>query len=223
MRGHGKKVGRVTTAAVSSRRAATQDKLIDAAVSAFAEKGVLGASVEEICERAGFTRGAFYSNFDSKDELCIAVLERKGHEMLHAATQATAQVPGEPIELRSVDDVIRRAVTVFQAGHPHEREWMMARSELQLYALRNPSIREPLQLVERSLAELLSQAITSAVERQGATLRVPTEMLLTLLEGYYEALSMRALMEDRSQDDPRWAEQLATLVRILIYFPGDDT
>ena len=49
---------------VTARRAATRERLIDAAIDVFAEKGVLGASVEEICEDAGFTRGAFYSNFD---------------------------------------------------------------------------------------------------------------------------------------------------------------
>ena len=84
----------MSTAAVSTRRAHTRDRLMDAAIALFAEKGILGASVEEICERAGFTRGAFYSNFDSKDELLLAVLRRKGEEIFHAATRATGSVPG---------------------------------------------------------------------------------------------------------------------------------
>ncbi len=211
----------MTTTTVSTRRAATRDRLIDAAVTVFAEKGVLGSSVEEICERAGFTRGAFYSNFDSKDELCVAVLERKGHDMLHAATKATEEVPGEPIEPRSADEVIRRAVLVFQAGHPVDREWLLARSELQLYALRNPSVREPLQSVERRLAELFRQAVDSTVERQDASLRVPTDILLSVLKGYHETLSVEALMADRPTDDLGAAEHLATLVRALVSFPGD--
>ena len=56
------------TTTVSSRRQHTRDRLIDAATGLFAEKSIEGASVEEISERAGFTRGAFYSNFDSKEE-----------------------------------------------------------------------------------------------------------------------------------------------------------
>ena len=44
---------------LTARRAATRERLVDAAVVVFAEKGVLGAAVEEICEAAGFTRGAF--------------------------------------------------------------------------------------------------------------------------------------------------------------------
>jgi len=61
---------------VSTRRAATRERLAWAAVRVIARKGVDGASVEEICEEAGFTRGAFYSNFESKNELCIDVLHR---------------------------------------------------------------------------------------------------------------------------------------------------
>jgi len=49
----------------SRRREATRQKLLDAAGLVFAEEGLDAASVEAICERAGFTRGAFYSNFDS--------------------------------------------------------------------------------------------------------------------------------------------------------------
>ncbi|MFS2056347.1 TetR/AcrR family transcriptional regulator, partial [Variovorax sp. CT11-76] len=49
------------TPPISARRAATQARLADAAVAVFARKGVPGSTVEEICEEAGFTRGAFYS------------------------------------------------------------------------------------------------------------------------------------------------------------------
>lgn len=41
----------------------------------FEEQGIGGASIETIAAAAGFTRGAFYSNFKSKDELIIAMLE----------------------------------------------------------------------------------------------------------------------------------------------------
>src|ERR1700748_289755 len=53
----------------------TCDKLCEAAVQVFEEQGIGGASIETIAAAAGFTRGAFYSNFKSKDELIIAMLE----------------------------------------------------------------------------------------------------------------------------------------------------
>src|ERR1700704_3809622 len=53
----------------------TRDRLFEAAARVFEEQGISGASIEAIAAAAGFTRGAFYSNFDSKDELIIAMLE----------------------------------------------------------------------------------------------------------------------------------------------------
>ena len=67
----------------------TRDKLFEAAARVFEEQGIGGASIEAIAAAAGFTRGAFYSNFASKDELIIAMLEdhveqsiRRMHELL---------------------------------------------------------------------------------------------------------------------------------------------
>jgi AcrR family transcriptional regulator len=53
----------------------TCDKLFEAAARVFEEQGIGGASIEAIAAAAGFTRGAFYSNFKSKDELIIAMIE----------------------------------------------------------------------------------------------------------------------------------------------------
>src|ERR1700688_5083249 len=56
-------------------RDATCEKLFEAAARVFEDQGIGGASIEAIAAAAGFTRGAFYSNFNSKDELIIAMLE----------------------------------------------------------------------------------------------------------------------------------------------------
>src|ERR1700745_59558 len=53
----------------------TCEKLFEAAARVFEDEGIGGASIEAIAAAAGFTRGAFYSNFGSKDELIIAMLE----------------------------------------------------------------------------------------------------------------------------------------------------
>ena len=53
----------------------TCEKLFEAAARVFEEQGIGSASIEGIAAAAGFTRGAFYSNFKSKDELIIAMIE----------------------------------------------------------------------------------------------------------------------------------------------------
>jgi AcrR family transcriptional regulator len=56
-------------------REETREKLFEAAAEVFEEQGIGAASIEAIAAAAGLTRGAFYSNFDDKDDLIIAMLE----------------------------------------------------------------------------------------------------------------------------------------------------
>ncbi len=208
----------MTAPAVCSRGAHTRDRVMDAAIALFAEKGVLAASVEEICERAGFTRGAFYSNFESRDDLMIAVVERKGREILAAAEKAVASIPDEPVEQASVDDVIRHAMAVFQASHPIDPQWLIARGEMRLYALRTPATRDALRAVEASLDGLLIAAIEDVVSGKGARLAIPAERLVLLLNAYQEALAFRHLLNGQDAGASQWAATLAELVRELVHF-----
>src|SRR5512144_2349213 len=66
----------------SARREATRQRVLDAARQVFAERGVIGGTVEDICDRAGFTRGAFYSNFADKEDVLEALIEREQARLL---------------------------------------------------------------------------------------------------------------------------------------------
>lgn len=59
------------------QRAETRQRLLEAATEVFAARGFEGASIDEISERAGFSRGAFYSNFSGKPELLVALCEQR--------------------------------------------------------------------------------------------------------------------------------------------------
>ena len=66
--------GRMTRA---ESQAATRAALLDAGARVFVERGFVGASVERIAEAAGYTRGAFYSNYGSKEELFAELLQQR--------------------------------------------------------------------------------------------------------------------------------------------------
>ena len=59
------------------RKEVTRMRLIEAAERLFIRKGFDNASVEEISEAAGYSRGAFYSNFDDKEQVFLAVIDRR--------------------------------------------------------------------------------------------------------------------------------------------------
>src|SRR5699024_12550186 len=69
-------------------RSATRERLLTAARRVMVEQGIQGASVERICEAAGFTRGAFYSNFETKDDLVLAMFEHEKDVILAHLNQA---------------------------------------------------------------------------------------------------------------------------------------
>jgi AcrR family transcriptional regulator len=85
------------------RREVTVERLLDAALDTFAELGFAAASVEDVCRRGGFTRGAFYSSFRSKDELFAALFARESARNLALAQQQLAGVEDE-------DDPVAAAV-----------------------------------------------------------------------------------------------------------------
>jgi AcrR family transcriptional regulator len=84
----------------------TREELFEAAARVFEEQGIGGASIEAVAAAAGFTRGAFYSNFKSKDELIIAMLENHVEQSIRLIHDLLAdhKNPADFIEaLRTVD------------------------------------------------------------------------------------------------------------------------
>jgi AcrR family transcriptional regulator len=61
----------------AEQQARTRERLLEAAAAVFAEHGVDGAAIDDIAARAGYSRGAFYSNFSDKTELLIALCDRR--------------------------------------------------------------------------------------------------------------------------------------------------
>ncbi len=114
------------------QQAATRAALVAAAAEVMAERGVAGTTVEEVTARAGFTRGAFYSNFADKEALVDAVLDaRMAYEIADLTPLVTAAAT--PDDLMAA---LRR-----RNGGSDARRWRLLLAELQLHALRVPSFR----------------------------------------------------------------------------------
>jgi AcrR family transcriptional regulator len=75
----------------AERQAQTRTELLEAAARVFVERGFEGASIEAITDAAGYTRGAFYSNFDSKAELFTELLQERVYRTYRRMAAATAE------------------------------------------------------------------------------------------------------------------------------------
>ncbi|MEU0969158.1 TetR/AcrR family transcriptional regulator [Streptomyces sp. NPDC005917] len=128
-------VGGVTQR-VTRRRVQTRARLLDAAFTVFAAKGFGRVSIEEVCEAAGFSRGAFYSNFATLDELFFALYRDRADLIARQVADALAlDGPGldVPASVDRVADVLLLDV-----------DWLMVKTDFLVHAARDPAVAEVL-------------------------------------------------------------------------------
>ncbi|MGH6777756.1 MAG: TetR/AcrR family transcriptional regulator [Bradyrhizobium sp.] len=154
----------------------TREKLFEAAARVFEEQGIGRASIEVIAAAAGFTRGAFYSNFTSKDELIIAMLEdhvaqsvRRNLELLERHKNPADFIAA----LRSVDHSLLDPLGRFPLLH----------MEMILYAARAEKRRPELAKRLRARRELVKTIVeTTSQNRDGSKDPAWTAAILLALE-----------------------------------------
>jgi AcrR family transcriptional regulator len=199
------------SAPLSARRENTRQRLLVAASTIFATKGVGGASVEEISEAAGFTRGAFYSNFESKDALCFALLRSISDSSLAAVRLALAAFGSEPTD---AGEPLDAAVDIFLATQPPDRESLLLLLEMELYAIRHPGFAGAYAALREETHGLFADVIEGALARQGLTLALPAHQVIEILHAVHDSVRAAALLQP-SRPDPV-AGTLKALVTALI-------
>ncbi|MEU5209314.1 TetR family transcriptional regulator [Streptomyces sp. NPDC020742] len=135
-------------------RQQTRDRLLDAAAELFTERGVNGTSVEQIAERAGYSRGAFYGNFEDKNALVAELLQ-------HRTRREMAEVRTLTQGATSFTDALDKLRAWNRDRAEHLPAWLALRMELVLHTLRNDALRPP--LAEREL--LARDAHASGLEQ----------------------------------------------------------
>jgi AcrR family transcriptional regulator len=128
---------------------ATRLALLDAAIELFVEQGVAATSIEDVTRRAGFSRGAFYSNFDSKNDLFLETSKRF-IELLHAAAAPPTDEPASPAGAAYAERMSRMRSLVGDGAS-------VFLAELSLYAIRHPELLEEAAQIHH---EQLAPAIT---------------------------------------------------------------
>lgn len=149
-----------TSARPLRRRATTRSHLIEAAEAIFDETGSTSVSVEAIVRRAGFTRGAFYSNFTCVDEVFFAVYEQQAAAVFEILRDALDDV--RATRHPKLDDVVQSVVR----GLPPEEKWYAIRSVLISRARHDHEVNALLRAhtddFHRTLRPLLIDALARA-------------------------------------------------------------
>jgi AcrR family transcriptional regulator len=190
------------------RRQMTRETLIEAAADVFAQKGFNGASLEEIAETAGFTRGAIYSNFRTKEDLLFAVIDQFAHDQV-ATYEATR---GDDADRRPVDDAMS-AAAVFGSAAPRARNFLTLGLELRLAALRNPEVRKRLLELDHRSSDTATGLIVEELERSGRRLRMEPRDLADIGRAAVEGLMLFAAVDE--EDAARY-ERLVQAVFVML-------
>src|SRR6185369_3724549 len=140
----------------------TRGKLFEAAARVFEEQGIGGASIETIAAAAGFTRGAFYSNFDSKDELSIAMLED------HVAQSARRHLD-LLARHRNLADFIEAMKTMDRGQQDPLGRSPLLHMEMILFVARAEKRRPELAKRLRARRKLITDIIETAANNSGKT------------------------------------------------------
>jgi AcrR family transcriptional regulator len=149
---------------VTRKRAATREKLLTAAAEVFAERGFGRATVEDVCDRAGFSRGAFYSNFDSLDLLFFALYSQRGADLV----AAVAKVVDETSPGISPAEVVDRVATAL----PVSRESHLLNLEFAAHALRHEDVAVALADHRQALREALLPILQTALHHDATAGRL---------------------------------------------------
>lgn len=159
------------------RRELTKTALIEAATQVFARRGFYGASLDEIAETAGFTRGAIYKNFEDKEGLFLAAVDRHNELSLTAfsewfeqqgPTTATLDAPALAAAFRHI--VVR------------DPDWFALDLEVRLYALRHPDFRERYVAHAKRMTEAIARFIEELSALAGWTMKTAPDALARIVE-----------------------------------------
>jgi AcrR family transcriptional regulator len=177
------------------RRQQTREHLLAAAAEVFGERGFHGASLDEVAAVAGFTKGAVYSNFKSKEDLFLALFKANyEREMQALRTTLDSEVPPE--------SRISDFVSLIRDETRRTRNMGLLYQEFLLYAARNPTAREQLTQIEEEGVRALAQIIEVERARQGIEPLESAVQMARLINVLFRGIGqLRVLQSDLAGDD----------------------
>ncbi|MET4158277.1 AcrR family transcriptional regulator [Agromyces sp. PvR057] len=212
----------VESATTATRsRENTRRKLLDAAAQVFAEVGLAAASVEAVCDRAGFTRGAFYSNFESKDELFLELAGRVTRGRVDAVTARVAELEGDGAFASNHIDVFEILDQVLDVS-ADDRLGVLLMSEIRIHALRNPAMASAYLEQEAEMQRSVAQIVTDIGRAKGITFRVSALEAARVMLLVWEGSAVRAAIAGDSADriHRSTSSELALVAQLVIDDPA---
>jgi len=161
---------------------------VHAAAQVGARRGIERASLEEVAETAGFTKGAVYANFASKEDLFLAVLDERFGERL-------AQIERRLGSGEDPHDQARQLGADFTRYFEADREWARLFFEFAVHAARDEAFRAKLTARHRALRERIAAALQRRLDELGVASAQPAADLALMTFAMANGVALEAMLE----------------------------
>lgn len=203
----------VPVVAPTRRRETTRQRLLEAAAEVFGEVGVDASSVELISERAGFTRGAFYSNFETKEEMLLEVVTHLSEQEI-AEVSARAEAIAASGERLDPQDLVLRVLGT-DVSKPAQ---VLLASEIRTRALRDPRLAGMYTAWQNRMHDRVGAVVTELTQKYGMRPRLPAREFARVLLQEWEESAVDAVIAGFDLAAARTAvnERTAALAAALV-------
>lgn len=193
---------------MTRRRVETRRRLLDAAFAVFAAKGFGRTRIDDICQASGYTKGAFYSNFGTLDELFLALYREQSREFAEHTVRFLAAEPFDTVEA---------TIQAWAQALPINRDWLLINTDFVLYAARRPDVQSELAAERSQMREDFTRMLADHIGDRGpdlpGVLPTPADMARALVTVYDGAIAQLILDMDEPAVRKHFADIASALFR----------
>jgi AcrR family transcriptional regulator len=193
------------------KKARTRAQLIDAAATVFARRGFVAASLDEVAEEAGLTKGAVYSNFGSKEELFQAVIEDRINEPMKHAADVIDTSTG------TTEEQAMAGARVFVDVVQQEREVFLLSLEMNIHVARHPELAPAFAARRREQLAEVADIIREHMQNSGDRLPLPADQMAIAVEALSQGIALHTLVDPDSVPE----DLLGRVYALLFQLPAE--
>jgi AcrR family transcriptional regulator len=146
----------------------TRTRLLEAAETVFSRRGFHGASIDEVAAEAGYSKGAVYSNFASKEDLLLELIDRRFEQDARDFSGIQGMIGPKPQHGET---------SGFTTAMMEDRDWVMLVLEFFLYAMRDESVREKVAGRMKILRSQMREQLERMYAEHGHQPALPVEII----------------------------------------------
>ena len=191
-----------TSPTARPRRNEVRSRVLQAAGKVFAERGFAAASLDQVAAAAGFTKGAVYSNFGSKDELFLALMTDEVARRVDVVERA----------LRDTTDLADALAAVGTELSRREATWQLLYLEFWQRAVRDPDVRRAFVASRRDLRTRIADVVARFLAEHPVRAHWDADSLTVVLIALSNGLALEALPDPEAVPGDLLTRVLSDLV-----------